>query len=517
MSPNRRIILNIIATYGRSLYALVIGLIAGRWTLRSLGEVDYGLMGVVGGLTAFVGFLNGLMASAVSRFYAYVVGQAKAAPVNGIELCREWFNTAVVIHTILPLMLVVVGYPSGVWAIENFLTIPFDRIHSCIWVWRFACLTCLVSMMSVPYQAMYVAKQEIAELTVYSFCSTTINFIFLCYMITHPGFWLTRFSAWTCLIAITPAILIVIRALVKYQECKFVRDYWWNIVRMKRLFSFAAGRFVCAFALMIYQNGRAVLVNKLLGPARNAAMAISNTVTSHTITLMSAISSAFGPAITNAYGAGNYALARSLCYRLCKFGTLAIAIFAIPLLIEVDSVMRLWLGTPPAGAASLCACCLVEHCISRLVDGHVAIVFANGKMMWFNITESFGYFVAFALAWLLLALGFGLIGIGYALILCTFYTVPVKLYFARKLGGMSIRHWINKIALPIIIVVVVSVCVGLPVRFYIKPSLGRVLLTTMLCEVVFLPLVWFIVLDEAEKLLVRSKLASMLGRINVRS
>lgn len=517
MTANRRIFLNIIATYGRSLYALVIGLIAGRWTLRSLGEVDYGLMGVVGGLTAFVGFLNSLMAGAVSRFYAYVVGQAKTDSVNGIELCRQWFNTAVVIHTILPLILVIIGYPIGVWAVENFLTIPVDRIHSCIWVWRFACLTCLVSMMTVPYQAMYVAKQEIAELTVYSFASTTINFVFLCYMITHPGFWLTRYSAWTCLIAITPALIIASRALVKYQECRYVRKYWWSVDRIKSLFCFAGGRFVCAFALLIYQNGRAVLVNKLLGPAKNAAMAISNTVTSHTTTLMSAISSAFVPAVTNAYGAGDYDLARSLCYRLCKFGTLAIAVFAIPLLLEVDNVMKLWLGIPPAGAASLCACCLIEHCISRLVDGHVAIVFANGKMAGFNVTESLGYFFAFALAWALLALGFGLIGIGYALILCTFYTVPVKLYFARKLGGMSIRHWATKIVFPIVITLLVSLCAGLPIRFYIAPSLGRVLLTIMLCELVFFPLVWFMVLDNAEKNLIRCKLSSMVGRIKARS
>ena len=38
MSPNRRIFLNIIATYGRSLYALVIGLFCERWTLMALGE-----------------------------------------------------------------------------------------------------------------------------------------------------------------------------------------------------------------------------------------------------------------------------------------------------------------------------------------------------------------------------------------------------------------------------------------------------------------------------------------------
>ena len=50
MSPNRRIFLNIIATYGRSLYALVCGLYISRWVLAALGRTDFGLYGVVGGM-----------------------------------------------------------------------------------------------------------------------------------------------------------------------------------------------------------------------------------------------------------------------------------------------------------------------------------------------------------------------------------------------------------------------------------------------------------------------------------
>ena len=44
MTPNRRIFLNIIATYGRSLYALVLGLFTARWVLEALGQVDFGVM-----------------------------------------------------------------------------------------------------------------------------------------------------------------------------------------------------------------------------------------------------------------------------------------------------------------------------------------------------------------------------------------------------------------------------------------------------------------------------------------
>ena len=48
MSPNRRMSLNIIATYGRSLYALVIGLSISRWVFAAVGKCEFGLHGAVG-------------------------------------------------------------------------------------------------------------------------------------------------------------------------------------------------------------------------------------------------------------------------------------------------------------------------------------------------------------------------------------------------------------------------------------------------------------------------------------
>lgn len=89
MTPNRRIALNFIATYGRSVYTIVIGLFCGRWTLMALGEVDYGLMGLVGGMTAFISFFNSLMATAIGRFFAYSVGAAEVKGANGLEECRQ--------------------------------------------------------------------------------------------------------------------------------------------------------------------------------------------------------------------------------------------------------------------------------------------------------------------------------------------------------------------------------------------------------------------------------------------
>ena len=128
--------LNIVATYGRSLYSLVCGLFISRWVLSALGKTDFGLYGVVGGMTVFITFLNGLLSIATGRFYAFVEGQALKSAAEGqaevgLEECRKWFSTAVLLHTVVPVALIIVGYPLGMYAVEHWLTIPLERLDAC--------------------------------------------------------------------------------------------------------------------------------------------------------------------------------------------------------------------------------------------------------------------------------------------------------------------------------------------------------------------------------------------------
>ena len=109
MSPNRRIMINIVATYGRTLIGVLCGIFSTRWVLMTLGKEDFGLFGLIGSLVIFMSFFNTQFAGALSRFYAYAVGQAKVAADTDLALeeCRKWFSVGVTIHTLIPLVLVV--------------------------------------------------------------------------------------------------------------------------------------------------------------------------------------------------------------------------------------------------------------------------------------------------------------------------------------------------------------------------------------------------------------------------
>lgn len=78
MTQTRRIILNDVATYGRSLCALVIGLFCGRWVLMALGKSDFGLYGLIGGLAVLIGVFNTMLASAEGRYFGVAIGRSKA-------------------------------------------------------------------------------------------------------------------------------------------------------------------------------------------------------------------------------------------------------------------------------------------------------------------------------------------------------------------------------------------------------------------------------------------------------
>ena len=106
MTQNRRIFLNIVATYGRSLFGLACGLFSARWVLEALGKEDFCLYGVVGALTIFIAFLNMMLSGALGRYYAFSIGEANRATdegraADGLENCRRWFNTALSLHTVV--------------------------------------------------------------------------------------------------------------------------------------------------------------------------------------------------------------------------------------------------------------------------------------------------------------------------------------------------------------------------------------------------------------------------------
>lgn len=515
MTENRRILLNIVATYGRSLYGLVLGLLCGRWALMALGEIDYGLNGLVAGLSVFITFFNGILASSNARFYAYSVGAAKVADDknSALEECRHWFNTSLSIHTVVPLLLLVVGYPIGEYAVRYWLTIPADRIQDCVWVFRFCCVSCFVGMTTVPFSAMYTAKQYIAELTIYGFVTSTLNVIVLYYMVNHPAVWLVEYSAFSCFLAVIPALIIAVRATFIFPECNIRWSYMWDKARALRIASFSGWSFFGNLCGILRTNGISILINKLFGAKMNAALAVGTSVQGHCCSLAGAMQGAFSPVVTQACGAKDFLRMNEFALRSCKFNMLLGLIFVLPLSVELEEVMTLWLKNPPAFSVGLCYCAMLIHLAECCTVGHRIAVVATGDIKWYYLCMSMMNIGTLPMAVIVGVLWRNVYGIMAVLVIMELVNSAGRVYFARRLCGTNVRKWLWGIMLPICAVSGLVILFGLLSRTVMNASFLRIVVSSAIVEVVFLPLAWKVILDDEERRFVRERVGLRVMRV----
>ena len=86
--------------------------------------------------------------------------------------------------------------------------------------------------------------------------------------------------------------------------------------------------------------------------------------------------------------------------------------------------------------------------------------------------------------------------------------ISVHLYMAHILLGYRILQWWRHVLIPILLLMLIVLSAGFMPRLCLEPSFWRVVLTTMCCEVVFVPGVWFFVLNGQERIFMRERVLS---------
>ncbi|MCL2646672.1 MAG: MATE family efflux transporter [Phycisphaerales bacterium] len=498
MTATHRIIVNALATYGRTVFAMALGLFSSRWVLASLGKVDYGLLAVVGGLIVFVTFLNNVTSSSCARFFALSIGKGDPEETN------RWFNTALSIHTILPSILVLLGWPLGEWAIGHFLNIPPNRLDTAHWVFRFSLVSAFWGMSTTPYMAMFTAKQHIAEMSVWGILGAIANFCFVYWLTTYKGdAWLV-YAGFTVLFSIFFGVCQVLRARHLFPECRIFFSKWYERRRLTEVFSFASWSLLGNLAVLLRNSGTAIVLNKFFPPVRfpavNASYSVGNTVSAQTISLSGAFMGALSPEITSTFGRGDLPKAISHSWRASKFAVFLISFLAIPLLVEMDYVLRLWLRNPPEYASAFCALMLISLLIDNMSVGQMILVNASGRIQNYQLTIGSIMLATLPLACIFILCGMGPLSVTWAYLTTAFIASSGRAVWCRYLFKIPFSTWLKLVVLPCTVLGGGTYCVGLFVRIlYDAPSFMRLISVVAATSLVFGLGVWNFGLRKDEK------------------
>ena len=283
-----------------------------------------------------------------------------------------------------------------------------------------------------------------------------------------------------------PQLIIVIRAVIKYPECRFRIEYLWNRGRIGAIFAFAGARSIGTLADLVISQGQSIMVNKYLGPVFNATQRIGQMVVSQAGNLSSALSGAFWPAIANKVGENDFASVCKMSFQVCRIGTGLILVFAIPLALECDVVLEIWLKSPPEFAVQLCIAMLFCVAFGRMGEGYWMAILGKGNgIVRYSIASSMAGFVGFVVTWLSFTARLGMWSVCLGVFCGKVVTLVARLWYGQRLAGLATKKWVIEVLLPITFVTFSTVAVAWPLRIFMEGSVCRVLVTTLVCEIAF--------------------------------
>ena len=377
MAETKRIAKNTLVLYFRMFITMVVGLYMARVVLSALGEIDYGIYGVVATFVTSFGIISGAMATATQRFLSFEIGKTEDSNVKAV------FSTAIVIHLRLAAVVLVVGEIIGVWFLNFHMNFPPERYEAANWVFQLSLLTFVVNIYSVPYNAALVAYEKMTAFAYVAILEVVLKLIVAIVISYSDGDRLILYAILIAAIAVVVRIIYGIYVKTHMPECRCT----WRLNKSysKEMTSFVGWNLVGSLANTAKDQGVNIVLNLFFGAAVNSARAIAYQVMGAISAFATNFQMALNPQIIKSYAAGETDDMFKLVFRGSKFSYMLLLMLSLPVIIEAEYILDLWLVDVPEHTVMFLRLVLCTVLIDSLSNALVTAMHASGKVRDYQI------------------------------------------------------------------------------------------------------------------------------------
>ncbi|MGP5063764.1 lipopolysaccharide biosynthesis protein [Psychrobacter celer] len=423
--------------YFRMLLTMAVALYTSRVILQTLGVEDFGIYNVVAGFVTMLGFLNSAMSSATQRFLAFELGKPGDKDVPGI------FSMSMNIHILIALFVLILGETLGLWFVRTQLTIPIDRMFAAEWVFHLALLSFMVSIISVPYNALIIANERMSVFALVSIIDVMLKLLIV-FMLSWFG--VDKLILYGILtLAVVFIIFMIYRGYckVRFTESRF-RLYW-----DKKLFhimlSYTGWNLWGNVASVMSGQGVNVLLNIFFGPSVNAARAIGMQVSGALNSFVQNLQVAINPQIIKSYAAEDMAYMHQLVCYGAKYNFFLLFFLAIPVLINTDLILNMWLGIVPEYTSIFVKLIIVNILIDCISAPLMASAQASGKIKLYQSVVGGILLLNLPLSYFILKIGYEPYTVIYVGIVLSIFAFIARLLIVKKLVSLPVAEYLKEV------------------------------------------------------------------------
>lgn len=455
---------------------MLVSLYTSRVILNALGVEDFGIYNVVGGVVSMFAFFNSAMSSATQRFLSYEIGK------GDFEQLRKTFNATQVIHIGIAVFIFILAETIGLWFVKTYLVIPAERIEAAIWVYHFSVLTFMVSIVQVPYNATIIAHERMNVYAYVSILEVSLKLLIVFLLVSISFDKLKLYGVLYFGIVFIIAAIYRVYTRRNFEETKFevVKDK--NLY--KTLINYSGWNLFGNIASVAKGQGVNILINLFFGPALNAARGISTQVQGAINSFVSNFQMAVKPQIIKSYATGDTNYMTTLIIRSSKFSFYLLFILSLPIILEVDQILQLWLKIVPEYAAIFTVLVLVVILIDSVSGPLMTSVQATGKIKTYQAVVGSLQLLILPISYIFLKIGYSPEVTLYINILISLIALLFRMFFLKRLINFPVFEFLKEVIFKSTIIVVVSICLPLFIRINLDMTIIRLLI------IVFLSFIW---------------------------
>lgn len=453
---SKRIARNTGMLYVRMLVMMLINLVTIRYLLQALGAEDYGIFHLVAGLVALFGLLSGVISGTCQRYLSIALGKGDA------ELFNRYFRLNMLLYIGIALIVIIIAEPVGLGMINYTLNIPATRLTATNWIFQFSLLAFFMKIISTPYMAAINAYEKMDIYAWLSLLDAAFRLAIVGLLWIVPTDKLILYGG---LLYAQSIIMWFIYRAYSIKHCPGTCfSFYWNRQLAGEMFNFTGWNVLGSFSYLMRTQGISILLNLFFGPLANAAKGISDRINDIIKNFIDNFYAAISPQLMKLYAAGEKEQMRRLAYRSSKFSFFLMWLMALPLILEVPFLLRLWLGNVEELWISFTRLTLLFLALQILEPPISKMLMAVGHIKYYQLWVSLFTLLSIPLCYLVYHLGGPPQSCFYVLIsIYTLAYIP-RLLILRKELGFSLKDYLRQVALPC--VRVASTSIILPLYLY---------------------------------------------------
>lgn len=496
---NKRIAKNTILLYFRMAITILIQLYSVPIILKSLGVSDYGLYNVIGSVMAMIS-LVGFIASGCQRFFSFAIGK------NDEDQLERLFNTTQTIYFLLSGIILVVLEVIGIWFINSKMQIPEGRLVAAHWVFQLSTISFIVSLISVPYNALIIAHERMRVFAYISIITSILKLlaaISIQYVIFDK---LIIYAVFILAIQLFERFFWQIYCFRHFRECRHYKLEL-NKKLTTDLLIYSSYNIIGAIAITLRKQGMNIIMNIFFGTILNAAHGIATQIHGVMEQLINNIYHASRPQITKSYASGDIDGMWKLVFRTSLLSYYLVMTMSVVVLFELPSILSLWLHEVPLYTINICRIFILCLMMETITNQLIGVFQAMNKIRDYQIVSSVILILNLPISYIILKADSTHAMAPYVvqLILSLIYIISI-IFISKRTSGLNVEYFLFRIIFREILSTIFVFLAVFACSIIFHPSVLRIIISIICSIIVSVSYILLFGFERTDLILLRNKM-----------